>query len=179
MRNVLYILVCLSVFNISAQDDIKSKGFFYKASLGTTFTINEDYQLFDEYDDAFIIPAAFLITNSVGYQFDHKSSLGLNIEYDWHQQQQIQFLPIHLSFRYNIIADDDNIFLRGSYGRLVGVNSNFEKGTLYKLGIGTQIFDENIKNSWLIGLDFNRKRFGEFQTEKLSSVSLFLEFMVF
>ncbi|RZW57308.1 MAG: hypothetical protein EX263_01035 [Flavobacteriaceae bacterium] len=161
------------------QDAIKTSGLFYKISLGTTFTLNENYMLFDEYDDTFIQPSAFLINNTLGYQFDERSALGVNLEYDWHSQQGFQFLPVHLSFKYNIIAKDDNLFVRGSYGRLIGINQNFRKGTLYKAGLGYQMFDANIKNSWLIGIDFSRKRFGIQQTEKLSSLSLFLEFMVF
>jgi hypothetical protein len=50
---------------------------------------------------------------------------------------------------------------------------------MYKFGIGYRGFDENFRNSWLIGLDFNRKRFGYRQEEKLSGVSIFLEFMLF
>ncbi len=74
---------------------------------------------------------------------------------------------------------DDKVFVRGGYGKMIDLGKNFESGTLYKLGIGYQAFDDNFKNSWLIGLDFSRKRFGFRQTEKLSSVSIFLEFMLF
>lgn len=179
MKFNLSILVFLLSLLSFGQDLIKTNGLFYKVALGTTFTINENYQLFDEYDDTFIIPSAFILNNTLGYQFDERSAIGLNLEYDWHPRQGFQFLPLHLSFRYNILVDDDNLFVRGSYGRLFKFNTNFEKGTLYKTGIGYQIFDSNYKNSWLIGLDFSRKRFGIQQTEKLSSLSLFLEFMVF
>ena len=59
------------------------------------------------------------------------------------------------------------------------MGENFEKGTLYRVGTGIQLFDDDFNNSFLIGLDFSRKRFGFRQTEKLSSVSIFLEYIVF
>ena len=86
---------------------------------------------------------------------------------------------MYLNFQYNVFDFDDKVFIRGGYGRLIDLGKAFETGTLYKVGLGAQIYDENYKNSWLIGLDFSRKRFGYRQTEKLSSVSIFLEFMLF
>lgn len=166
-------------FFIFSQDDIKTNGLFYKISLGFTLTINEDYQAFDEYDDSLIIPSAYFINNTIGYQFDERTSLGLNAEYDWYSKQNFHFFPFHLSLRYNVLTNDDNTFVRVGYGRLIKMGNAFEKGTMYKIGIGVQLFDENYKNSTLIGVDFNRKRFGFRQTEKLSSVSIFIEFMVF
>jgi len=162
-----------------SQTDVKTNGLFYKISLGATLTINEDYELFDEYDDTFLIPSAYLINNTIGYQFDERTSLGLNLEYNWHSKQRLHFFPAFLSFRYNILNFDDNVFIRAGYGRLLNMGKNFEKGTLYKVGAGMQLFDDDFNNSLLIGLDFSRKRFGFRQTEKLSSVSVFLEYIVF
>ena len=50
---------------------------------------------------------------------------------------------------------------------------------MYKFGVGFQTFDDNFRNSFLIGLDFTRKRFGYKTLEGVSSVSIFLEFMLF
>ena len=179
MKHIITLLF-LSISLITySQSDIKTNGLFYKISLGSTLTINEEYELFDEYDDSFIIPSAYLVNNTIGYQFDERTSLGLNLEYNWHSKQELHFFPAFLSFRYNILNFDDNIFIRAGYGRLLNMGKNFEKGTLYKVGAGVQLFDDDFKNSLLIGLDFSRKRFGFRQTEKLSSVSIFLEYIVF
>lgn len=179
MKQLLPLLfVSISFFGFS-QDDIKTNGVFYKISLGTTLTINEDYTLFNEDDQTFLNPSALLLNNTVGYQFDKRSLIGLNLEYNYHSKQGLHFLPVHLNFQYNVFDFDDKIFIRGGYGKLIKVGNVFEKGTLYKVGFGAQLYDENYKNSWLIGLDFSRKRFGYRQTEKLSSVSIFLEFMLF
>jgi hypothetical protein len=71
------------------------------------------------------------------------------------------------------------MFIRGGYGTLLGLGKSFEKGNMYKFGVGLQTFDSNFRNSFLIGLDFTRKRFGYKTLEGLSSVSIFLEFMFF
>ena len=179
MKQIITFLLLLIPIITFSQSDIKTNGLFYKISLGATLTINEDYELFDEYDDPFIIPSAYLINNTIGYQFDERTSLELNLEYNWHSKQSLHFFPAYLSFRYNILSFDDNVFIRAGYGRLLNMGKNFEKGTLYKVGAGMQLFDDDYKNSLLIGLDFSRKRFGFRQSEKLSSVSVFLEYIVF
>lgn len=112
-------------------------------------------------------------------KLNEKFSVGLNIEYDWHSKQGFNFLPIYVSSKYNIIEDEENFFVRGGYGVIMSPNNNFEKGTFYKLGNGLQIFDDAYKNSWLISLDFSRKHFGYNHLEKISSVSVFVEFMLF
>lgn len=177
----LFIIFFLFASCISfSQDDIKSSGIYYKISLAGTLTTNENYTL-DANDDSgsFIEPNGVFVTNSLGYQFDQKSSLDLNVEYDYYIQQYLNFLPVHLGFNYNILDFDDVVFIRGGYGKLIKAGKNFEKGSMYKIGIGYKKFDDNFKNSWLIGFDFNRKRFGYRQEEKLSSFSIFLEFMLF
>lgn len=163
-----------------AQTDIKTHGFFYKISLSSTLTTNDEYTLSSDDDTgSFIIPNAIFINNSIGYQFDQRTSIDLNIEYDRYTRQALNFLPIHLGFNYNILDFDDMVFIRGGYGKLLKVGNSFEKGNMYKFGVGYRAFDENFKNSWLIGLDFSRKRFGYRLTEKISSVSIFMEFMLF
>lgn len=179
MKPVLIALLFLKSFTVFAQDDIKTSGIFYKISAAVTLTTNDNYTVGNDDGETFINPNAIFINNTLGYQFDERSSIGLNLEYDRYFEQQLNFLPVHLSFRYNIFDFDDKVFVRGSYGKFIDLGKSFESGTLYKAGIGYQAFDDNFKNSLLIGLDFSRKRFGFRQTEKLSSVSIFLEFMFF
>jgi len=61
----------------------------------------------------------------------------------------------------------------------LGVSKDFEKGNMYKIGLGIRGYDDGYLNSFLIGVDFSRKRFGYKTLEGLSSVSIFLEFMFF
>lgn len=176
---VLSCMFFCSLINLSAQEDIKSNGLYYKISVAATLTNNEEYTIGNNEGHTFIEVNGLFINNSLGYQFDIRSSIDLNIEYDHYLRQGFNFLPLHLGFNYNILDFDDVLFIRGGYGKLIKAGKNFEEGTMYKVGVGYRTFDSNFRNSWLIGLDFNRKRFGHKQEEKLSSVSVFLEFMVF
>ncbi len=178
MKQFTTLFLCLISFTIFSQDE-KTKGIFYKISLATTLAVNEDYTIVENDSGPLINPSALFINNTIGYQMDTRTSVGLNLEYNWQHRQGLHFLPVFVNLRHNIITDDDNFFVRAGYGKLLEIGSDFEKGTLYKLGLGYQIFDENFKNSWLIGLDFSRKRFGFRETEKISSVAIFLEFMLF
>lgn len=173
---ITFIFLAIPLFSFS--QDLKN-GIFYKISIATTLGINEDYELFDEGESgALLEPSAFFINNTVGYQFDERTSIGMNFEYNWYSKTGFHFFPAYLSMRYNIIVDDDNVFIRTGYGRLINLGNVFEKGTMYKVGAGIEIFNES-NSTLLIGLDFSRKRFGFKQTEKLTSVSIFFEFMVF
>lgn len=179
-RMILSCIFCCLISNLSAQEDLKKNGLFYKISASATLTVNKEYTV-DRDDDSgpLINPSAFFINNTLGYQFDERSLIGLNLEYDYHSEQGLHFVPAYLSFHYNLFNFDDTIFIRGGYGNLLNLGKAFEKGSVYKVGMGTQIFDDNYKNSVHFGLDFTRKRFGYKQEEKLSSVSIFLEYMVF
>ncbi len=169
----------ISSLTFSQTETKKTNGVFYKFSLATTLTINKDYTVGNDEGETLINPSALFVNNTLGYQFDERSLIGLNFEYDYHSQQGLHFAPAYLSFQYNIITDDDNVFIRGGYGTLLGLGKSFEKGNMYKFGVGFQTFDDNFRNSFLIGLDFTRKRFGYKTLEGVSSVSIFLEFMLF
>lgn len=177
-----YTLICLIIsLQLYSQKDVQiDSGFYYKIALSTTLTINEDYTITeDDGSGPLIMPSAFFINNTFGYKFDESTVIGLNAEYNWHSESGLHFFPTYLSFRYNVIVDDDNVFVRSGYGRLLNLGKSFESGTMYKVGAGFEIFNEDYTNSFLIGLDFSRKRFGYKQLDKLSSVSIFFEFMLF
>lgn len=182
-------LVSASFFSQTEKmEDLKTSGLFYKISLATTLKINEDWTIETDDDETFLEPSALFVNNTFGYQFDRRSSIELNFEYDWHSEQGLHFFPGYLGFRHNIIhfeelIDDrysqSNFFIRGGYGTLLSLGKSFEKGNIYKFGIGFQGQIDDYNNSILIGLDFTRKRFGYRTLEGLSSISIFLEFMVF
>lgn len=173
-------LLLLLFFSISqAQDDQKTNGIFYKVSLSATLTTNEDYTIGNDDDQSFINLNGIFLNNTMGYQFDTRSSIGLNIEYDHFLDQNLNFFPIYLNFTYNIFDFDDQIFVRGGYGKILDLGSDFEKGSMYKMGIGYRAYDDNFKNSLLIGFDFSRRRFSFREEETLSSFAIFLEFMLF
>ena len=178
-RLFIAVLLLNSIYSFSQSNEEKTSGVFYKISLATTLTINEYYNVFEDNGETLFNPSALFVNNTIGYQFDKRTLLGLNFEYNWHSEQGLHFFPAYLNMQYNIIADDSNVFIRGGYGTLLRLGRSFEKGNMYKFGLGVQFFDNNYRNSYLLGLDFTRKRFGYKTLEGLSSVSIFLEFMLF
>jgi len=174
MKYLFTFFFFLISFTTSSQE---KNGFYYKLSLASTLTINEDFTLGNDEGETLINPSAIFINNTISFKFNQKSSVGINIEYDWHSRQGLHFFPIYISYRYNIFEFEDNFFIRSGYGRLISLNKHVENGTMYKVGLGFEIFDDDYKNSILIGLDFNRKRFGYKQLEKISSVAIFLEYI--
>ena len=176
MKTFSTFVLLLSMLVTSAQETTKKLGLFYKLGAATTLTINEDYVVGDDEDnEAFFRFNAFFLNNTIGYKFDPRSSIGVNLEYDWHSESGLMFMPLHLSFRYNVIQKDENVFIRSSYGRLLDVGNSFETGSLYKVGIGAEVFSEASSNSGLIGIEFTEKSFGFREEEKLVSISFFLE----
>lgn len=185
----IIVLIFITSTAFSQTDKMEQKkisGLFYKISLATTLSINEDYGEEGHDEETLIIPNALFLNNTIGYQFDKRSLIGLNLEYNWHSKQGLHFFPAYLGFQYNIIhyedlihgsISDSNVFIRGGYGTLLSMGKSFEKGNFLKLGIGYQGQIDDNNNSILIGLDFTRKRFGYRTLEGLSSVSIFLEFM--
>lgn len=180
MRPILPILFVILLSNLSyGQEEEKIRGFFYKISMASTLAINEDYTIQTDDDESLIKLNGFFINNTFGLQVDERVSIGLNAEIDFYERQRLKFAPLFLSTRYNLIVDDANYFVRGGIGRLIKLGHDYEHGSLYKLGLGMQFFDKDFRNSFLIGLDFSRKRFGFKEEEKLSSVSIFIEYRLF
>lgn len=176
---LLFLFLILSFSSFSQIKKEKINGIFYKVALSTTLSVNEENTLFANDDEPFFNFSALFVNNTLGYQFDRRTSIAANLEYNWHYQQGLHFAPAYVSLRHNIIVDDDNVFIRGGYGTLLGISKDFQKGNMYKLGLGIQIVDFDNDNSFLIGLDFSRKRFGYRTLEGLSSISIFIEFMLF
>lgn len=167
-------------FVYAQQQEEKTSGIFYKFSLATTLSINEDYVAFDDDDSSTLIePSALFVNNTLGFQFDNRTLIGLNLEYDWHSKQGLHFFPAYLGLQHKIFGNDANGFVRVGYGTLLAMGKSFEKGNMYKMGIGYHSKPDAHNNSVMVGFDFTRKRFGNRNLEGISSVSLFLEFMFF
>lgn len=178
MKQITTLLLLLFFSITQSQNDQNRNGVFYKFSFSTTLTTNDNYDI-NSNNSSLINLNGLFFNNSVGYQFDRKSSLGLNIEYDHFIDQNLNFLPVYLDFTYNIFDFDDQVFIRGAYGKMLNLGNDFEKGSLYKIGAGYRIYDSNFKNSGLIGFDFSRRRFDFREEQTLSSFAIFLEFMLF
>ena len=199
-----FALLFLSFSVFSQNDSLKTQGIFYKFSVATTLKDNEHWAVElsedqadaifeDENELAFIVALldleTFIINNTVGYQFDERTSLTLNFDYEWYSRIGLHFFPAYLGLQYNILHFENcwedgkiyqsNLFLQGGYGTLLSLGKSFEKGNFIKLGIGYQAEVDDSNNSIIIGFDFTRRRFGYETLEGMSSLSIFLGFILF
>jgi hypothetical protein len=179
------LLVCISVLSISivnAQSSEKFNSFFYKVGLATTLKVNEDFGSVEDYDDdePFFVPSAFFLTNSLGFRFDRKLALEANLEFDWHSESGLLFAPAYLTLRHKL-KSDETFFYRLSYGSLLKLGKSFEKGSLYKVGLGYwgSTSYTNTDKAALFGIEYTRKVFGSNNIDTLHSFSLFIEFSFF
>ena len=186
MKALHLLILCTLLISptLFTQEVIQKKGGPYlKFSFATTLRINEDYQisLFREdsetdhsnEDKALIQLSAYFVNASIGYQFQNRAALGINLEYNYHSRQGLHFLMPYLSGRFNIVNHPTSPFIRGGYGNLYDITNNFKEGNMYKFGLGF-IFD----NVLLLGFDFTNKSFGNRSLKSLSSVSFFIGFMM-
>ncbi|PCH72505.1 MAG: hypothetical protein COB98_11765 [Flavobacteriaceae bacterium] len=180
MKSISILLVVILLSNTSyGQEEEKIRGFFYKISAAGTLAVNEHYTIQTDDDESLIKLNGLFISNTFGLQINERVSIGLNAGMDFYESQDLRFAPLFMSTHYSYIVDDANYFIRAGIGRLLKLGKNFEDGSLYKLGTGIQFFDKNFRKSILVGLDFSRKRFGYREQEKLSSLSLFIEYRLF
>ena len=98
-----FLFLLLSLPSFSQIKKEKTSGVFYKFSLATTLTINKEYTIGNDEDETLINPSALFVNNTIGYQFDKRSLLGLNFEYDWHSQQGLHFAPAYLNFNITLL----------------------------------------------------------------------------
>ena len=122
----------------------------------------------------FLRLSAFFFETSIGYQFGQRAALGVNLGYHYHSEQGLHFIPAYLNARVNFSDKENRFFIRGGFGKLIGIGSDFESGNYSKIGLGFQ-YD----NIGLIGLDFNHKAIGFRDLEGLGSISIFIEYILF
>lgn len=179
---LLPLLILQFCSQINAQDSKNYNRFFYKIGVATTLKVNEDFGSKEDYDDdePFLVPGAFFISNSLGFRFDRKLALEANLEFDWHSESGLLFAPAYLSIRHKMKADDA-LFLRVSYGSLLKIGKSFEKGSIFKAGIGQWVENNspNTDRAILLGLEFTRKTFGWRENDSLLCFSIFVEFSFF
>ncbi|MGC6431921.1 MAG: hypothetical protein ACON5F_12825 [Jejuia sp.] len=147
--------------------------------MATTFSLLENYNNASGVPNQRTESPAFFIHSALGMQFNRITLIGLNLEYNKYPQSQYNFVPLYLSFQRNIIRSTNDFYLRGGYGSLLDMGRNFRNGRIYKIGAGYQIYYNKGKNSFLAGIDYTNKKLKNDLIESLSSISIYLEFMLF
>ncbi len=186
MKTTFILIICFLFIspNILSQEEFeKEGGAYYKFSFATTLGLNEDFESKIEgetYGDrvyagkTFLRLSAFFFETSVGYQFGKRAALGINLGYHYHSEQGLHFLPAYVNARINLSDNDDSFFIRSGYGQIFRINSDFESGNIYKIGLGFQS-----SNNILGGFEFTHKNFGYRKLTGLSSLSVFIEYALF
>ena len=97
MKIIVSLAILLASLNLSSQESTEKFGLFYKLGFATTLTINEDNVVgADDDGEPFFRFNAFFLNNTIGYKFDPKSSIGVNLEYDWHSCNNCFCMKINL-----------------------------------------------------------------------------------
>jgi len=117
LKPFIYITILLICSTVFSQDE-KTKGFFYTISLATTLAVNKDDTIIEDDNGPLINPRALFVNNTLGYQLDKGNAVGINAEYNWQPKQNLHFFPLYVNLRHNIVVNDDNVFVRGGYGKL-------------------------------------------------------------
>ena len=172
MRKLLFSIFIFSTFLSTSQN--KEKGSFFNTSLHLTFSLNENYVLFEPDDGEHLLDfSAIFIRAGFGHRFNKRIESSINFGLDFHTRFNIQAIPSYLNLQYNLISKEGfKFFINGSYGHLWKPSSNFEKGKYHAFGIGFQGNDHHSKTNVVFRLDFHRKRIANFKDGNLDSVSL-------
>jgi hypothetical protein len=174
---LLLILLFCSTSTLLSQDKIGRP--FFTGDVNFTLGVNENYTLFNDDEEPFLVPSAVFFRVGFGYEFKRKVAIAFNTGFDYHWNYAVSAFPTYGSLKYNISeSDDDTFFTEIRYGKMWTPSSNYPDGNYYGLGLGVQVAGEKRWNS-IIRLDFHRKRIAGFKNDRLDSVSFGIGFSFF
>lgn len=177
MRKILLIIVFIISIKISAQEKIGRP--YITGSVNFTLGLNENYTLFNNDEETFLIPAAAFFRIGFGYEFAKRIGISFNSGYDYHWNYATSAFPTYGSLKYNISErEDDTFFVEMSYGKMWRPSIQYPDGNYYGLGIGAQFAGAKRWNG-ILRLDFHRKGIFGFKNNRLDSVSFGVGFSFF
>ena len=152
---------------------------FITGDVNFTLGINENYTLFNDDDETFLVPSALFFRIGFGYEFKRKLAVGFNAGFDYHWNYAVSAFPTYGSVKYNITEfEDDALFVEARYGKMWTPSGNYPDGNYYGLGVGVQVAGEKRWNT-IVRLDFHRKGIVGFKNDQLDSVSFGIGFSFF
>ncbi|MFK8060697.1 MAG: hypothetical protein AB8B78_11470 [Polaribacter sp.] len=178
MKKLLFLLFSFFIFqNLISQEKLGRP--FFTGDINFTLGINENYTLFNDDDQALIVPSAFFFRIGFGYEFKKRVAIAINSGYDMHFNYAVDAFPTYGSLRYNITENDDNNhFVEFRYGKMWTPSSNYPDGNYYGVGLGIQVAGEKRWNT-VFRIDFHRKGILGFKNNRLDSVSFGFGFSFF
>jgi len=170
MRKFLFIIVLSTSFSAFSQRDVN-----YNFTVNFTLTHNENFGEYDYYldetDKSFFAYKSILLRNGFDVKLNNFVSIGINLGFDWHPDQDILAIPYYLDSKFTLAqVDDDKFYIETGIGRLLKIGKAFERGNYYKVGIGYHISTES-SYSFVLNLDFHQKKIANFENGRLNSLS--------
>lgn len=180
MKKLLLSLFFLASFSAFSQENFKKIGRpFFTGSANFTLGINENYTLFNDDDETFLVPSAIFFRAGFGYEFFQRVSLSVNAGFDYHWNYAVSAFPTYVTLRFNISENDGNaFFVETSYGKMWRPSNKYPDGNYYGLGLGWQFGTESRWNP-IFRIDYHRKGIIGFKNNRLDSVSLGIGFSFF
>lgn len=174
-----YILLCSILYTLLASSQEPLGKPFLTGSLNFTLGINEDYTLFNDTDEPFLVPAALFLRTGFGYEFKKRVAISFNAGYDYHWNYAVSAFPAYGALKVNLAEDEgDTVFFEISKGRMWRPSPNYPDGNYFGFGIGTQVSGENRWNT-IVRLDFHRKGVIGFENNRIDSISFGIGFSFF
>ena len=180
MKKLALSIFFIVSFTTFSQENLKKLGRpFFTGSANFTLGINENYTLFNDDDETFLVPSALFLSVGFGYEFFERVSLSVNGGFDFHWNYATSAFPTYGTLRFNITEDGgDAFFVETSYGKMWRPSNNYPNGNYYGVGLGWQIAGESRLNT-IVKIDFHRKGIIGFKNNRLDSVSLGIGFSFF
>ena len=158
MKKLALSIFFIVSFTAFSQENLKKLGRpFFTGSANFTLGINENYSLFNDDDETFLVPSALFLRVGFGYEFFERVSLSVNGGFDFHWNYATSAFPTYGTLRFNITEDGgDAFFVETSYGKMWRPSNNYPNGNYYGVGLGWQIAGESRLNT-IVKIDFTEK----------------------
>lgn len=164
---IFFIAICVT----NAQE--KNSHPFFTTDFNLTFGINENYELGNNNDEAFIVPTATLLRFGFGYEFYNRIAVSFNTGFDYHFRYSIMSIPAYVGVRYNIWkrGDQEALFLKINAGKMWRPAERFSDGDYKAFGVGWRL---ESAGRWTPTLKFmfHRKKIKNFKNGNLDSFSI-------
>jgi hypothetical protein len=178
MKKLLLPFVCLFIFyNAFSQEKLGRP--FITGDVNFTLGINENYTLFNDDEETFLVPSALFFRGGFGYEFQRRLAICFNVGFDYHWNYAVSAFPTYGSLKYNITEfEEDAHFIEVRYGKMWTPSSKYPDGNYFGVGLGIQFSGEKRGNT-IVRIDYHRKAIFGFENNRLDSVSFGFGFSFF
>ncbi len=171
MKKLLLLPLTLFIFQNSFSQQ-KSGRAFVTGDFNLTFRVNENYTVFEDDDESFLVPSETLFRFGFGYEFKNKLAIGFNTGFDYHFDYSIASIPTYISFQYNLWnRDDEAFFIRVNAGKLWRTAERFSDGDYRAFGLGWRL-ESSSRWKPVIKIMYHQKKIKNFEGGNIQNVSI-------